>query len=109
MNVAPALGLILKSLPVPWYSPRAGEPTLLDLQRSTIIAISSLDDSANPRKINGNGGLRREARATRRLIQQTEVAPLVDAVLTSQSAAQLILSHQFGLGPRLAPRMEAFQ
>jgi hypothetical protein len=109
MDVAPALGLILHSLPVPWYSPRVGEPTFLDLQRSTIIAISRLDDSANPCKVNGNGGLRREARATRRLLQQTEVAPLVDAVSSSKAAAQLIRSHQFDIGPRLASRMETFQ
>ena len=106
--VAPALGLILKSLSVPWYSATAGEPALLEMARSPESAIASLDDAANPLRLNGNSGLKREARATRRFVQRPDVLRLIDAVSDARAAARFVHECGFGLGKGMARKLEAF-
>jgi len=103
-HVVPALGLILKSLLVPWYSRTAAEPLLTDMKFSAASAIASLDDASNPEK-KGNSGLKREARATRRFMQRSDVIPFIEAVSDTRKAAVYVRECGFGIGAHLAREM----
>ena len=106
--VAPALGLILRSLSVPWYSPTPTEPPLIEMARSPESAIASLDNAANPTRPNGNSGLKREARATRRYLQRSDVLHFVDAIADTPSSARFIRENGFTVGAGLAGPLELF-
>jgi hypothetical protein len=101
LHVAPALGLIMKSLLVPWYALTTTEPLLLAMKLSAAAAIVSLDDAANPGK-KGNGALKREARATRRFIQRSDVIRFVEAIADARKAALYVRECGFGIGAHLA-------
>jgi hypothetical protein len=74
IHLAPAVGLILRTLEVPWYSPTPSEPDIATALRDPEMALEKLDDAANPQKPDGNSGLKREARASRRQMERRSLA-----------------------------------
>jgi hypothetical protein len=74
LNVAPALGLILRGLAVPWYYPTPAEPTVtVPLEHWA----DDLDRAANPRH-GGNVGLKKEAKLLRRLTPNDAIRSAAD-------------------------------
>jgi hypothetical protein len=99
LRVAPALGLILKALKIPWYHQICGEPPLAAM-KSPSAAIAALDRAANP-QCGGNHGLTREARALRRIANLRGVSELVDAMANARAAEQFVRQSGFVIAPRL--------
>lgn len=99
--VAPALGLIMRSLQVPWYSVTGAEPPLSWATQSGRAALDALEDAANPRKAEGNAGLKREARATKRLIEHSGLPALIEAVTDENRMQAYIGRNGFMLSARL--------
>ena len=106
LQVAPALGVIMRTLLVPWYHPTGAEPLLLQWKTSPATAVAALETAANPKALHGNAALKREARAARRFIERAEVAELVDAVSDPEAAFAFVRGRGFTLGPRLAMAWE---
>jgi hypothetical protein len=106
LRLAPSIGLIMRSLLRPWYSKTAAEPALSDALASQSSAMATLDRAANPQHQGGNTGLKREARATRRMLGLPNVTGLIDAVSSVRAAAQYVRNSKFEIGARLAHEME---
>lgn len=98
-RLAPIAGVIIRALRVPWYQPVRYEPPLA-AARVAAEATDALALAANPAR-GGNGALKRELRATRRLINDGGVSELIDAIGTADSALSFARDHGFDLGPRL--------
>lgn len=67
LELAPAAVLVLKACRVPWYSPTGLEPSFHSASNIQ-VAISQLDEAANPAR-GGNTGINSEARAMRRFAE----------------------------------------
>ncbi|MDN2578748.1 hypothetical protein [Aquibium sp. ELW1220] len=104
LRIAPAVGVIIKALRVPWYQPTSYEPSLLAALRPA-EAIKGLSTAANPAR-GGNGALRREARAAIRLVDEEGVADLIEAALSTERAMRFARVNGFNLGRRLLDAME---
>jgi hypothetical protein len=106
LRLSPAIGLIMRSLLRPWYSNTTAEPALSDALASPSSAMATLDRAANPQHKGGNSGLKREARATRRMLALSNVNSFIEAVSNARTAAQYIRDSEFGIGARLALELE---
>jgi hypothetical protein len=106
--VAPAVGLFLKALRRPWYYPTAKEPPLAALKYSASETIAQLDRASDPTQLGGNHGLRREARAFRRIANNPSIPSLVDAVSAPVAAARFISNAGFVIAPRLDVALRSF-
>lgn len=100
LGVAPAVGLILRTLQVPWYSVRPTEPPLTAMSRAPAAALDALDAAANPQR-GGNSGLKREARATRRVANSAEVGVLIAALDGISPMIDYAEACELHLAPRL--------
>jgi len=100
MTVAPAFGVILKSLRVPWYHNTNNEPALADMKKWPAAAIAGLESAANP-ALRGNIGLVREARAARRFLSHPGLSAFINAIENEKSAWKFAAECGFLLGERL--------
>jgi hypothetical protein len=85
LNLAPALGLILRGVAVPWYYPTAAEPRV-----ATPVErwADELDRAANPRH-GGNVGLKKEAKLLRRLTSNETIRIAADMLSGRAPIARL--------------------
>lgn len=97
--LAPVAGIIMRSLRVPWYQPLTYEPPLASA-RMPEVATAMLTRAANPAR-DGNPALKREARATARLITHDNLPDLLDAVGSAQAAMRFARDNGISIGTRL--------
>jgi hypothetical protein len=100
LALAPAAGLIVRTLRRPWYQPLRDEPRL-DALTQPDIAAAALEDCANPSR-GGNAGLKGEARAVRRLVEDPRLPRFADALSSPERARQFLKRGDIRVGPRLA-------
>ncbi len=108
LAVAPAVGVIMKGLRVPWYSPTPIEPALLGIALDPARAVADLDACGNPSVPHGNYGLKREARATQRFVDHAGLGAFIDGVADVRGAYESLRAAGFGIGQRLAKEAARF-
>jgi len=97
--LAPALGLILRGVVVPWYYPVTAEPPLRSINDAD-AAIVALARAANPRD-GGNTGLKKEARAMQRFVKSIDLGSYPSIVSSPRAALRYAEQTAMILGPRL--------
>jgi hypothetical protein len=107
VRIAPALGLILRSVDIPWYYPSPDEPPIAMMQTAA-AAADALERAANPRHEGnsgrrGNTGLKKEARALRRVAKHPPngLAEYIDALATVEGAMHFTEQMNLTIGPRM--------
>lgn len=102
LAVRPAIGLILRTLPRPWYTPTEVEPALKDV---AILGAAEVDvrlQHAADISRGGNGGLKREARRARALLKLPEVERIAIAISSASNAEEFLVNSGMSVRPRLA-------
>ena len=99
IRLSPAAAIIIKTLRVPWYQPVPDEPPL-SAARAPVEAVQALEDAANPAR-GGNAALKKESRATGRLIERDGVSELIDALGSADAAMHYARDKGLDVGTRL--------
>lgn len=102
-HLAPAAGIIMRAVRVPWYQPLAYEPPLV-AARTPEVAMAALGRAANPAR-DGNAALKREAKTAGRLIGITGLSDLMDATSSAPAAMRFARDNGFNIGARLVQAM----